>query len=171
MNNLTQFHSENKLRDASILFIITQLLSATDLKFAKSIFLELDENGDGKLSKQELINGYKKYFSEENTEALVNSIMKEVDTDDNGFIDYNEFLKATVDINKILSNENLQNTFKLFDKDGNGKISMQELKFVLQNGGEDERIWVDIISQTDLNGDGEIDFAEFTAILRNIKRS
>ena len=107
LNNLTQFHSENKLRDASILFIITQLLSATDLKFAKNIFLELDENGDGKLSKQELINGYKKYFSEENTEALVNSIMKEVDTDDNGFIDYNEFLKATVDINKILSNENL----------------------------------------------------------------
>lgn len=56
--------------------------------------------------------------------------------DGNGYIDYSEFLKATLDVNKVLSQKNVHMSFKLFDKDGSGKISAQELKQILSPGME-----------------------------------
>jgi Ca2+-binding protein (EF-Hand superfamily) len=42
-----------------------------------------------------------------------------------------EFLAATMERNLYLKEEKLYMAFKLFDKDGNGKITAQELKEVL----------------------------------------
>ena len=46
----------------------------------------------------------------------INSIMDLLDSDKNGFIDYSEFLKATVDWNRYLSRQNLEHVFNIFDK-------------------------------------------------------
>jgi calcium-dependent protein kinase len=50
------------------------------------------------------------------------------DTDGSGHIDYNEFLAAAFDRSKLLSKEKLESAFETFDKDGNGKISVNEFK-------------------------------------------
>ncbi len=50
--------------------------------------------------------------------------------DNNGYIDYSEFVSASIDRKKMLSKARLERIFKIFDKDGNGKISSQELKSV-----------------------------------------
>lgn len=42
--------------------------------------------------------------------------MKSIDLDGNGTIDYNEFLAATLNRNKILSKQNLEAAFKTFDR-------------------------------------------------------
>ncbi|OMJ82456.1 hypothetical protein SteCoe_16865 [Stentor coeruleus] len=171
LKNLEEFNAQNKLQEAAKLFIITQLMSTKEIKEARDIFKELDENGDGKLSRQELIKGYRKFASQKDAEDMVDRIMAAVDTDHNGFIDYNEFLKAAVDVKKISSEEYLQTAFNLFDKDANGKISIDELKSVLQSAGEDEVLFQEIIKQVDINGDGEIDLEEFTTILKNVRVS
>ncbi len=57
--------------------------------------------------------------------------MNSIDTDKSGKIDYTEFLAATMETNLYLKEEKLFMAFKMFDKDGNGKISAQELKEVL----------------------------------------
>lgn len=51
----------------------------------------------------------------------------------------------------------------MFDQDGNGKISADELKSVLGGHVSDqgEKFWKDMIYEVDQNGDGEIDFDEF----------
>ena len=169
LNNLIQFNSDNALQDAAKLFIITQLMTSRELKEAKDIFLELDENGDGKLSREELMKGYRRFLSKESAQAIVDNIMHRVDTDNNGYIDYNEFLKAAIDVKKVATADYLRSAFELFDKDGNGKISLQELKSVLQAGGEGDAIWQEIIKQVDVNGDGEIDIDEFTAIIQKVQ--
>ena len=93
-------------------------------------------------------------------------IMKEVDTDNNGFIDYSEFLKANLDIRKVMSNENLKSAFRMFDKDNSGTISAEELKQVLQGDMDSEdNVWEEIIQLVDQNGDGEIDLHEFQDIV------
>ena len=168
LDKLVDFNENNKLQEATKLFIITQLMSTKEIKEARDIFKELDENGDGRLSRQELLNGYKKFIPAKSAEALVDKIMKEVDSDNSGFIDYNEFLKAAIDIKTFASPEYLQNAFSLFDRDGSGKISIEELKVVLGQG-RDPEIFNEIIKQVDQNGDGEIDIEEFAAILKNMK--
>jgi Ca2+-binding EF-hand superfamily protein len=46
-----------------------------------------------------------------------------MDTDQSGFIDYNEFVSASIDKEIVTQNEKLMEAFKMFDKDNNGAIS------------------------------------------------
>jgi calcium-dependent protein kinase len=61
----------------------------------------------------------------------VNEIMVRVDTDNSGYIDYNEYIAATTNKQKMFSRRNLEQAFKLFDQDGNGKISSKEVMEIL----------------------------------------
>lgn len=68
--------------------------------------------------------------------------MGRVDVDQDGFIDYSEFLRASMDSAKYASQKNLSEAFQRFDKDASGGISIGELKNTLQ--GEEvfeEEVW------------------------------
>ena len=93
-----------------------------------------------------------------------------VDIDNSGSIDYSEFIVATMNEKNLLSNNKLQTAFKMFDKDGGGSISIDEIKQVLSFGKSlDEKVVEEIIKQVDDNGDGEISFDEFAQMmLKNI---
>jgi len=59
----------------------------------------------------------------------------------------------------------------MFDKDNSGIISADEIKEVLQFGNSSSLSTeaVDrIIKQVDENGDGEISFEEFVAMMKNL---
>jgi len=60
----------------------------------------------------------------------------------------------------------LKKTFEMFDKDGNGAISIKELKQVLQALGQSftEIQLQEMLAEIDINRDGEIDFEEFCSI-------
>lgn len=166
LKNLKNFRSTSILRDAVNTFITTQFISASDTKDLREVFRKMDKNGDGKLSREELLEEYTKIMEESEAQAEVERIMHEVDSDNNGFIDYSEFLKGSLDSSKVLSLENLKLAFQMFDQDGSGTISAGELKKVIAGKGlADNKIWNDIIIQVDQNGDGEIDMLEFQKII------
>ena len=57
----------------------------------------------------------------------------------------------------------------MFDKDGSGLISAAEIKEVLGFGKTlSEEAVNDIIKQVDENGDGEISFEEFSAMMKRL---
>ena len=80
-----------------------------------------------------MIEGYRKTLGDL-AEFEVDRIMKIADTDGSGEIDYSEWIVATMDKKKLLSNEKLETAFNLFDKDGSGTISANEVKEVLGVG-------------------------------------
>ena len=85
-----------------------------------------------------------------------------------------EFLAATMDQTLFLRDNYLRTAFKMIDSDHSGKISWAELRALL--GGEE---FLDIYSQDQLerairevdeNGDGEVDFQEFKAMMQSISQ-
>ena len=116
LKNLKNFRAEQKLQQAAFTFIASQLTSKEEKQQLMNTFRVLDKNGDGILSKEEIILGYKQIMSDEEAEIEVKKIMEFVDTDKSGQIDYTEFIAATLDRKKLTSKERLLGAFNLFDK-------------------------------------------------------
>ena len=65
------------------------------------------------------------------TEAELQDMINEVDTEANGTIDFPEFLTLMArKMKDTESEEEIREAFKVFDKDGNGFISAAELRHV-----------------------------------------
>ena len=74
-----------------------------------------------------------------------------------------------VDGIEIFSEDSIQKAFNLFDLDKNGYIGVAELKHILILMGElvtDEEVDM-MISMLDLNGDGQVSFLEFKAMVES----
>ena len=109
--NLYKYSAVQILQQASIAFIVHNLISREMTKELRKCFIQFDENGDGRLDKDELINGLKMAETKEDLEKEVDRVMKIIDVDRNGFIEYEEFLRASLDKNKILTPENVKIVF------------------------------------------------------------
>lgn len=97
-------------------------------------------------------------------------IMEEVDSDGSGVIDYTEFLAATLDKKHYMQEDVCWAAFRVFDRNGDGKISQKELQDVLSSGGIEDAMGTkaiaEVLKDCDTNGDGEIDFEEFMTMMR-----
>ena len=168
INNMKKFKRGKKLEQASISFIVNQLISKDERKELIKQFQDWDTNGDGVLSRDEIIEGYRKTYGAVD-ENEIDNIMKSIDLDGNGVIDYNEFLSCAFNRDKIMSKDNLELTFKAFDSDGSGKISAEELMNVFMKGDKsgnlNKEVFEKMVKDADQNGDGEISFDEFKNIM------
>jgi calcium-dependent protein kinase len=77
-----------------------------------------------------------------------------------------EWIVATINKEKLLSKDKLRAAFHLFDRDGSGAISSEEVKEILCQGQKiDEKVWREVIDEVDIDGNGEIDFSEFSIMM------
>ena len=99
------------------------------------IFKELDVNGDGVLTRDELIEGFKKFYNGAQilAENEADDIMKKADLNGNGEIDYTEWIIATNSRNEMFDDSRLKIAFEFFDKDNSGTISREELRNVMKD--------------------------------------
>jgi calcium-dependent protein kinase len=167
VTNLYKYSAVQILQQASIAFIVHNLISREMTKELRKCFIQFDANGDGRLDKDELINGLKMAETKEDLEKEVDRVMKIIDVDGNGFIEYEEFLRAGLDKGKILTENNLETAFKLYDINNRGKINAIELGNVL-GGGDDnveENVWQELIDEADIDKDGEINYDDFKGIM------
>jgi calcium-dependent protein kinase len=92
------------------------LLTKNEKENLAKIFKALDKNGDGKLSKEEILDGYEKYFGKHMEMDEIEKMFDAIDIDKSGFIDYSEFVVASMNEKQLITNEKLQSAFKMFDK-------------------------------------------------------
>ena len=168
LKNMKKFKKHRTLEKTIISFIINQLIKKDERHELEKQFKDWDTNGDGVLSKEEIINGYKKTYGKVDENEIENMI-KSIDLDGNGVIDYNEFLTCSMNKDKILRNDNLRICFNEFDTDGSGKISIDEISNIFKRGNQDNKgdleAFKKMIKDADENGDGEISFDEFQDIM------
>lgn len=103
-------------------------LSNKEKLMLQDVFNQLDENKDGKLSKEEIISGLQKYHFVKQSQEIASNIMKCVDSNHNNYIDFSEWLIATTSKSQILSDEILKKAFAMIDQNGNGYIEISELE-------------------------------------------
>ena len=53
-----------------------------------------------------------------------------IDANHDGIIDYQEFITASINRANVINKKNIDNVFSIFDKDGDGFITREELKDV-----------------------------------------
>jgi calmodulin len=63
--------------------------------------------------------------------------------------------------------EEMIEAFKVFDSDGNGRISSDELRQIMANLGEKltEEEVDEMVKEADIDGDGEINYEEFVRMM------
>lgn len=165
LHNIRNFNTKNKMQQSIYFFLVNHMASKDERRELINTFKALDTNNDGVLSKDELLEGFKK-IDTNLTEADVEALMDRIDNNRSKAIDYTEFVAAAIDRKNLLSEEKMQTCFNMFDKDKSGKISLNELKSLLQGSDVvDDKVWSDLIKQADQNNDGEIEYDEFKDLL------
>ncbi|BFU25882.1 calcium-binding protein 1 (EhCBP1), putative [Entamoeba histolytica HM-1:IMSS-B] len=128
---------------------------------AEALFKEIDVNGDGAVSYEEVKAFVSKKRAIKN-EQLLQLIFKSIDADGNGEIDQNEFAKFYGSIQgQDLSDDKigLKVLYKLMDVDGDGKLTKEEVTSFFKKHGI-EKV-AEQVMKADANGDGYITLEEF----------
>ncbi|KAL2545866.1 putative calcium-binding protein CML25 [Forsythia ovata] len=133
----------------------------------EQVFKKFDVNGDRKISASEL-GSIMGSLGHPATDEELEIMIKEVDSDGDGFINLQEFIELnTKDIDSDEVLENLKDAFSVFDIDKNGSISAEELQNVLKSLGEECTLseCKKMISGVDADGNGMISFDEFKVMM------
>ena len=172
MSNLRSFHWEKKLQKATLSFIVSQLTTKNEKEEMMELFKTLDKDNNGTLSRQEIMEGLHVFALATNLDGEIDRIMEQVDADGSGEIDYSEFITATMNRSRLLSREKLDIAFRLYDIDGSGTITKDELKAIFgkQHQHEDS-FWEVMINEVDKNGDGVIDIHEFSEMMLSLNNN
>lgn len=143
-------------------------LSDTQRADIKEAFELFDTDGSGTIDVKELKVAIRALGFEPKKEEIKRMIA-DVDKDATGSITFADFQHLmTQKMSEKDSNDEIIKAFRLFDDDDTGAISFRNLKRVARELGEnlsDEELR-EMISEADLNGDGQVDQSEFLRIMK-----
>ncbi|XP_075577457.1 LOW QUALITY PROTEIN: troponin C, skeletal muscle [Pelecanus crispus] len=140
----------------------------------KAAFDMFDADGGGDISTKEL-GTVMRMLGQNPTKEELDAIIEEVDEDGSGTIDFEEFLVMMVrqmkEDAKGKSEEELANCFRIFDRNADGFIDIEELGEILRATGEHvtEEDIEDLMKDSDKNNDGRIDFDEFLKMMEGVQ--
>ena len=165
IKNLLTYNINNKLEELFLAYIIHNIPRNKEAKSAIKLFKLVNENKDGKLQKNEL----KKTLLNFVTEAfLIQNDFDEkfemMDGNNKGYINYEEFLRASLDRKKILTDKILYYAFNYFDSEKSGFIKKNRMKRIFGNR-IDNYVFQSIFDEIDLDKDGKINFSDFKKLL------
>ncbi|CEM16024.1 unnamed protein product [Vitrella brassicaformis CCMP3155] len=168
LSRMRKFVAMPALKKAALQVIASQC-SGDKIQDLQLVFQNLDKNNDGSITLQEFREGLNKtgmarYFPDRE------KILKSIDWDGSGVIDYTEFVAAALDHKICVQEEVLLQAFRVFDVDGDGVITAAELRKVLMTDSV-KAAWgtepiEDFLKDVDTNHDGKIDFDEFNQMMK-----
>ena len=172
LNNIKNYKRESAIQETALAYLVHNFPQMPDVVNACKLFNQIDVNDDGKINKDELYKGLKTRLRMKNLKKEVDIIFKNIDMDGNGYIEYEEFVRAAVNKEFFVSDEVIDFAFKFFDKDNSGSITFDEIKEIfldsmIKKSKEDISL-KKIISEVDKNGDGVISYEEFSLVMKRL---
>ena len=140
------------------------LLTGDEFEKIRDDFLLIDRDGDGQLTREEMLE-----VLEDKKEENLDFMMRLMDTDSSGTVEFHEFLEimAFLNFDKGLNKRSAGQFFRALDKDGDGYLTVAEIQYFYEMIGtkgetdpSHEEIEV-LVKDLDTDGDGTINFEEF----------
>lgn len=138
----------------------------------REIFRSFDRNNDGSLTQLELGSLLRSLGLNPSPEQLETLIQK-TDKNSNGLIEFSEFITLVapdlLPAKSPYTEDQLRQLFRLFDRDGNGFITAAELAHSMAKLGHalTAEELTGMIREADLDGDGTINFEEFSLAINS----
>ncbi len=126
-------------------------------------FKVFDEDGSGAISTEEL-GQVMRSLGQSPSDTELRDTIKEVDVDLSGSIDFEEF-KALMVSKQGDRNSRLKLAFSVFDENGSGEITVDEMHSVMSKFGLTDEELDEMVKEVDHDGDGSIDFEEFCKLM------
>ena len=169
IENLFNYSFHSKIQQLVIAFLVHNLPTTDSSRNILKLYRFFNLSGDCKLTKEELIKGLSEYRFEEEVRKKVDTLFVLLDSDNNGYIEYEEFLRACIDKKEILTEEYLKYAYKFLDKEGKGNLSVEEINkaFLKEENKLFEIALSQDINDVDIDGDGNINFQEFKILMTN----
>ncbi len=170
--NLKTYRRDSIIQETALAYLVHNFPQMKDVVNACKLFNQIDVNGDGKINKQELLKGLQQKIKSHTLKQDVDQIFKNIDMDNNGYIEYEEFVRAAVSKERFINENVLRFAFRYFDKDDSGEITFNEIEDVFRESIADKNKVHEslekIIGEVDANGDGVISFEEFSNIMKKM---
>lgn len=129
----------------------------------------MDKNGNGSLSREELLEAFKKFRGGNFNETEIDELITMADSDRSGEINYQEYIVTAIDRTKLLSNDKLEGAFRMFDKDKSNTISLDEIQELLDAcRGLDEDLVKKAMKSVDKQRKGELSLTEFKELIQKL---
>merc|ERR1711884_57191 len=145
-------------------------LEDEQLRTLKRTFDQFDSEKSGSIS-VETLNTILKMMGMHVSSRALDEIVQEIDEDGSGELEFPEFIQLAA---KFLIEEDeeqmkweLREAFRIYDKQGNGYITVDTLKEILReiDASLNEDNLEQIIDEVDEDGSGTVDFDEFMAMM------
>lgn len=167
--NLQKFQQADQFQRGIVTFIIHNMEMSEEMKALGRLFRQMDVNGNGKLNSKELKRGLEQVFGLDSKCMEAEQVMATMDVDQDGRIDYTEFLAATISHDTVVSDKVLKQVFDTIDTDCSGDISLNELLVKLDASGisrRNELVWAEMIKNADSDNDKRVSKQEFCDIMK-----
>ncbi|CAD5118233.1 unnamed protein product [Dimorphilus gyrociliatus] len=134
--------------------------SAAEIAKYQEAFNLFDRDGNGKITQRELGQFMRKMgmvVAEQELDDMIN----EVDADGSGYIDFPEFLALMARrVDEGDSEDDIRDAFRLFDREGNGYLAVEEIKHVMQTLGElmSELEINEMLSEANVDSEGQVNY-------------
>ncbi|KAI6174410.1 hypothetical protein M3Y98_01187000 [Aphelenchoides besseyi] len=166
----TSHSDDNSRATTPSLDHLNEHYTKSEIEDYRQLFSMFDTDGSGAIGNEELKQAIIS-IGMQASDKEIDDLIKEVDEDGNGEIDFSEFchcLKRSQNIVKSSNEEMVRQCFNIFDQDGNGVITENEFMYIAKEvGGFDDELAEYVFHQLDVSSNGHLSTDQFAAIVED----